>query len=83
MSLHRVVRDVFVYGAGDLLLRATAFITLPIYTRILTPADYGVWAYVGSGVSLLTSFSDFSSSDSVISFPRRISAVSRSYGGCV
>ena len=56
MSLHRVVRDVFVYGAGDLLLRATAFITLPIYTRILTPADYGVWAYVGSGVSLLTAF---------------------------
>jgi O-antigen/teichoic acid export membrane protein len=49
-----VIKDVGFYSAGDLLLRATAFITLPIYTRILTPADYGVWAYATAGVTLLS-----------------------------
>jgi O-antigen/teichoic acid export membrane protein len=53
-SLRRVAKDLALYSAGDLLFRATAFITLPIYTRILTPSDYGVWAYVTAGVSLLS-----------------------------
>jgi O-antigen/teichoic acid export membrane protein len=52
-GLRLVVKDVFIYGAGDLVLRATAFITLPIYTRLLTPSEYGVWAFVTSAVSLL------------------------------
>jgi O-antigen/teichoic acid export membrane protein len=53
-SLRAVIRDVGFYSVGDLLLRATAFITLPIYTRILTPADYGVWAYATAAVTLLS-----------------------------
>jgi O-antigen/teichoic acid export membrane protein len=53
-SLRGVIKDVAIYSAGDLLLRASAFITLPIYTRVLTPSDYGVWAYVTSGVTLLS-----------------------------
>jgi O-antigen/teichoic acid export membrane protein len=53
-SFRRVAKDIALYSAGDLLFRATAFITLPIYTRILTPSDYGVWAYVTAGVSLLS-----------------------------
>jgi O-antigen/teichoic acid export membrane protein len=53
-SLRAVVRDVGFYSVGDLLLRATAFLTLPIYTRILTPADYGVWAYATAAVTLLS-----------------------------
>jgi O-antigen/teichoic acid export membrane protein len=53
-SIRIVMKDVALYSAGDLLLRASAFITLPIYTRILTPSDYGVWAYVTSGVTLLS-----------------------------
>lgn len=53
-SLRTVIKDVGFYSAGDLLLRATAFITLPIYTRVLTPTDYGVWAYATAGVTLLS-----------------------------
>jgi O-antigen/teichoic acid export membrane protein len=53
-SLRMVAKDVVAYSAGDILLRASAFITLPIYTRVLTPSDYGVWAYVTSGVTLLS-----------------------------
>jgi O-antigen/teichoic acid export membrane protein len=52
-NLRKVARDLLVYGAGDLLLRATAFITLPIYTRILTPTDFGAWALLTSAVSLV------------------------------
>ena len=55
-ALRQVVKDILVYSAGDLFLRATAFVTLPIYTRILSPADYGVWAYATSAVGLLTAF---------------------------
>ncbi len=32
----------FVYGAGSILLRALNFILLPLYTRFLTPSDYGI-----------------------------------------
>jgi O-antigen/teichoic acid export membrane protein len=42
----QLLRHVVVYGAGDVLLKATAFVTLPIYTRLFTPADYGAWSYV-------------------------------------
>lgn len=53
-SLRTVYRDVAVYSAGDVLLRASAIITLPVYTRVLSPTDYGVWAYATSAVTLLS-----------------------------
>lgn len=39
--LARVGRHGFVYLAGMLLSRAVAFVMLPVYTRYLTPANYG------------------------------------------
>lgn len=39
--LKRLGKDSLVYGLGGLLARAFGLILLPIYTRILTPADYG------------------------------------------
>lgn len=50
----RVIRDTAVYGGGDLLVRATGFLTLPIYTRVFSPAEYGVWGYATTAVGLLT-----------------------------
>lgn len=41
-----VARHSLVYGIGLLISRAVSFIMLPIYTRYLTPADYGVMALV-------------------------------------
>ncbi len=35
-------RDALVYGAATVLTRATSLIVVPIYTRFLSPADYGV-----------------------------------------
>ena len=54
MKLRALFKEFAIYGAGDILLRATAFITLPIYTRIFTPEDYGVWSFVITAVSLLS-----------------------------
>lgn len=55
-SFRSVAKDVLIYGSGDLLVRATGFLTLPIYTRILTPEDYGVWSFVTTATVLLSAF---------------------------
>ena len=36
-----------VYGFGNMLNNLAAFLLLPIYTRYLTPTDYGVKELVG------------------------------------
>jgi O-antigen/teichoic acid export membrane protein len=35
-------RDAVVYGAATVVTRATSLVVVPIYTRFLSPADYGV-----------------------------------------
>jgi O-antigen/teichoic acid export membrane protein len=42
----QLAKDIAIYGSGDVLLRATAFITAPIYTRIFTVEDYGTLNFV-------------------------------------
>ena len=39
--LKQLGKDSFVYGFGGMLAKSVSFFTLPIYTRIFTPADYG------------------------------------------
>lgn len=41
-----VARHSLVYAVGMIIGRAVSFLMLPIYTRFLTPADYGVMALV-------------------------------------
>jgi O-antigen/teichoic acid export membrane protein len=41
-KMSRIGRHGLIYGAGILLSKIVAFIMLPVYTRFLTPADYGV-----------------------------------------
>jgi len=38
----RLFRDVAVFGVGDVLTSAISFLLIPLYTRVLTPTDYGV-----------------------------------------
>jgi O-antigen/teichoic acid export membrane protein len=52
-QFRNLFKDIAIYGFGDLLLRATSLITLPIYTRIFNPADYGVLSYVLTVVNLV------------------------------
>lgn len=39
--LKQLGKDSVVYGLGGMLAKSVSFFTLPIYTRIFTPADYG------------------------------------------
>lgn len=49
-------RHSLVYGVGIVLSRAVSFLMLPIYTRFLTPADYGVLQLVMMVLEVLTIF---------------------------
>ncbi|MET0658995.1 MAG: lipopolysaccharide biosynthesis protein [Steroidobacteraceae bacterium] len=48
-----LVRHGFVYGLGQIALRLASIALLPVYTRYLTPADYGVIALVDITIGLL------------------------------
>ncbi|MBP2647191.1 MAG: conserved rane protein of unknown function [Gemmatimonadetes bacterium] len=41
-SFKRLGRETMTYGLGVILGRAVSFLMLPVYTRFLTPADYGI-----------------------------------------
>lgn len=45
-AMGRVLKHALVYGVGTLLTQLVSFIMLPVYTRYLTPEDYGVMALV-------------------------------------
>jgi O-antigen/teichoic acid export membrane protein len=47
-------RDVAVYGIGEVAVKAFGFITIPIYTRLFTPDEYGVLGYVTTVAGLLS-----------------------------
>jgi len=46
-QIMRLGRGTFIYGLGSALQQFFGFLLLPLFTRILTPADYGVIALIG------------------------------------
>jgi O-antigen/teichoic acid export membrane protein len=48
-----LVRHSTVYGLGTMLSRTVAFFLLPLYTRYLTPADYGVLELISATASVV------------------------------
>lgn len=55
--LKGLIKDSFVYGVASILSRFIGFLLMPLYTRILTPADYGVLNIINITVTLVTLFS--------------------------
>lgn len=51
--LRRLAKGSFVYGLGSLGQRFVGFLLIPIYTRFLTTADYGIVAVTASVGSIL------------------------------
>jgi len=49
-------RHSIIYGVGMVLSKAVAFVMLPIYTRWLTPADYGVLQLITMTFEVVTIF---------------------------
>jgi O-antigen/teichoic acid export membrane protein len=48
-----LVRHTAVYGAGQLLMRLSSILLLPVYTRYLSPTDYGVIALLDLAAAVL------------------------------
>lgn len=51
-----LVSHASIYAAGNILRRAVGFLMLPVYTRYLTPADYGVIGLMIFAMSLVEAF---------------------------
>jgi O-antigen/teichoic acid export membrane protein len=52
-SIRSIVKGTTIFTAGHVLIRATGFILIPIYTKYLTTEDYGVIGIVSVVVSIL------------------------------
>jgi len=44
--LRKIFKGASIYGLGDVLVKASGFFLIPLYTRVLTPADYGIVGYL-------------------------------------
>ena len=51
--LQRLGKHTLVYTAGILLGKVASFVMLPVYTRYLTPADYGVLELLGMTIDVI------------------------------
>lgn len=52
-DLKSLIGNSIVYGLGNILLKAITFLLLPLYTRFLTTADYGVIAVTNTITAVL------------------------------
>jgi O-antigen/teichoic acid export membrane protein len=52
-SLKRLTEGSLVYGLGGMLARMIGFLLIPVYTRALTPEDYGVMALIGLATTII------------------------------
>jgi O-antigen/teichoic acid export membrane protein len=50
----RLIRGILTYGLGGALSRLVGFLTLPLFTRFLTPQDYGISSQLSLLALLLT-----------------------------
>ncbi len=58
MSLKRdLIRDTALYGLGDILTKAIAFLLIPLYTNSLVPEEYGIYQLVVLYVTVAMVFS--------------------------
>ncbi len=52
-SIKKIFRGASIYSFGEVLTKGSGFFLLPLYTRILTPTDYGIIGYLQVFISLL------------------------------
>jgi len=52
-SIRSIIKGTSIFTAGQVLIKATGFILIPIYTKYLTTEDYGVIGIVGVIVTIL------------------------------
>ncbi len=50
----RLTRHTIGYGIGIALNRFAGVILVPIYTRVLSPAEYGAWGVINTVLTILS-----------------------------
>src|SRR3954470_10876782 len=55
-STRRIIKHSTIYAVGNILRQVASFIMLPIYTRFLSPADYGVVGLLTFAMSIMEAF---------------------------
>jgi O-antigen/teichoic acid export membrane protein len=53
-KMRHIGRHSLIYGAGILLSKAIAFVMLPVYTRVLTPSDYGALQLIETTLEVIS-----------------------------
>ena len=53
-ALRPIGRDALIYGVGTIMRRAASLVMLPVYTRLLTPRDYGLLQMLDMTVDVAT-----------------------------
>jgi O-antigen/teichoic acid export membrane protein len=66
--LRKFVKDMAIYAPSQFLPALTAFITVPILTRLFPPAEYGYWALATSVSSFLVALASSGFGSAVIRF---------------
>lgn len=49
-----IARHTIIYGLGTVLQKAVSFLMLPLYTRLLTPTDYGVVGLIDTTLDVIS-----------------------------
>jgi len=52
----KLLSDSFIYGFGSIVIKAIAFFTLPIYTRLFTPEEFGILEMFNTIAGMLSIF---------------------------
>jgi len=64
----RLLNQILVYGLGDTINKLAAILLVPLFTRYLTPAEYGVAGILTVANSLLISLCDLGMSSGIVRF---------------
>jgi O-antigen/teichoic acid export membrane protein len=67
-QIKQLLQDFVTYGFGQILTKVVGFFLLPVYTRLLTPSDYGVLALLAMFASLLFIFINVGMSTGIFRF---------------
>jgi len=52
--MKKIIKDMLVYTNTSVLLKAGAFFLVPLYTKLLTPNEYGIMSILGAIMAILT-----------------------------
>jgi len=67
-KLRQLVRGSLIYGAGNYGVKLVGFLLIPVYTRYLTPADYGILALVSTFSRIVFIFLNLGQSTALFRF---------------